>query len=149
MFKTILVPTDGSPLSAKAIDAALRLAKLAGGRIVAFHVVEPYPLQGAYAAEGSGIPALQPESFAERGREYAQRVLDGVAAAAAAAQVPCSTDHAISHSASEAIVDQARREGCDLIVMASHGRRGLKGLLLGSETQKVLTHSKIPVLVYR
>lgn len=149
MFKTILLPTDGSPLSAKAVDAAIRLARLAGARIVAFHVVEPYPLQGAYAAEGSGIAALQPENFAERGREYAKCVLDGVAAAAAAAKVPCSTSYAISHSAAEAIVAQARQEGCDLIVMASHGRRGLKGLLLGSETQKVLTHSAIPVLVYR
>lgn len=149
MFRTILVPTDGSPLSGKAVAAAIKLAKLAGARIIAFHAIEPYPLQGAYAAEGSGIPELQPESFAERGLEYAKRVLDAVAAAAAAENVPCSTGYVIGHSASEAIVEKARQEHCDLIVMASHGRRGLKGFLLGSETQKVLTHSTIPVLVYR
>lgn len=149
MFKTILVPSDGSPLSGKAVEAAIKLAKLAGARIIAFHAVEPYPLQGAYAAEGSGIPELQPESFAQRGREYAKRVLDGVAAAAAAENVPCSTGFAMDHSVSAAIIRQSLQEHCDLIVMASHGRRGLKGFLLGSETQKVLTHSLIPVLVYR
>lgn len=149
MFKTILVPTDGSPLSAKAVAAAIRLAKLGGGRIIAFHAAEPYPIQLAYAAAGSGVPALQPESFARRSRDYAQRVLDEVAAAAASQNVACSTGFAIEHSASEAIVKMAQQEHCDLIVMASHGRRGLKGFLLGSETQKVLTHSHIPVLVYR
>lgn len=149
MFRTILVPTDGSPLSAKAVTAAIRLAKLVGARIIAFHAAEPYPLQLAYAAEGSGVPELQPESFAERGREYAQRALDAVTDAAAAENVPCSTGFAVGHSVSEAIVKMAQQEQCDLIVMASHGRRGLKGLLLGSETQKVLTHSLIPVLVYR
>lgn len=149
MFKTILVPTDGSPLSANAIAAAIRLAKLGGGRIIAFHVAEPYPIQLAYAAEGSGVPDLQPERFAQRSREYATRVLEEVGVAAAAENVACSTTFTIDHSASEAIVRTARQEQCDLIVMASHGRRGLKGFLLGSETQKVLTHSLIPVLVYR
>lgn len=149
MFKTILVPTDGSPLSATAVTAAIKLAKLGGGRIIAFHAAEPYPMQLAYAAEGSGIPALQPENFALRSRDYAQRILDEVAAAAAAENVACSVGFAIDHSASEAIVKMALQEQCDLIVMASHGRRGLKGFLLGSETQKVLTHSHIPVLVFR
>ena len=149
MFKTILVPTDGSPLSAKAVAAAIRLAKLGGGRIIAFHAAEPYPIQLAYAAEGSGVPGLQPESFAQRSREHATRVLEDIGVASAAEYVACSTAFAIDHSASEAIVRMALQEKCDLIVMASHGRRGLKGFLLGSETQKVLTHSSIPVLVYR
>ncbi len=149
MYKHILVPTDGSALSDKAVEAAIKLAKLAGARITAFHAVEPYPLQGAYAAEASGIPEFQPEIFAERSQEYAKRVLDAVAGAATAANVQCATGYATSRSPSQAIVEKARKENCDLIVMASHGRRGLEGFLLGSETQKVLTHSSIPVLVYR
>jgi nucleotide-binding universal stress UspA family protein len=149
MYKHILVPTDGSELSDKAVDAAIKLAKMAGARLTAFHTVEPYPMQGAYAAEASGVAELQPEIFAERGEEYAKRVLDAVAKAAAAANVPCTTAHTTSRSASHAIIEKAKAEGCDLIVMASHGRRGLEGFLLGSETQKVLTHSSIPVLVYR
>ena len=149
MYTHILVPTDGSALSDKAVEAAIKLAKLAGARITAFHAVEPYPLQGAYAAEASGVAELQPEIFAERSEEYAKRVLDTVSRAAAAAKVPCTTSFATSRSASQAIVEKAKKEKCDLIVMASHGRRGLEGFLLGSETQKVLTHSTIPVLVYR
>ena len=149
MYKHILVPTDGSALSDKAVGAAIRLAKLTGARITAFHAVEPYPLQGAYAAEASGVAELQPEKFAERSEQYAKRVLAAVASAANAANVACATAYATSRSAAEAIVDKARKEECDIIVMASHGRRGLEGFLLGSETQKVLTHTSIPVLVYR
>ncbi|MEK7436327.1 MAG: universal stress protein [Pseudomonadota bacterium] len=149
MYKHILVPTDGSALSDKAVEAALKLAKLSGAHVTAFHAVEPYPLQGAYAAEASGVAELQPEIFAERSEEYAKRVLAAFAAAAAAANVQCSTAYATSRSASQAIIEKANQEKCDLIVMASHGRRGLEGFLLGSETQKVLTHSTIPVLVYR
>jgi nucleotide-binding universal stress UspA family protein len=149
MYKHILVPTDGSALSDKAVAAAIKLAQLLGARITAFHAMEPYPLQGAYAAEASGVAELQPEIFAERSEEYAKRVLDAVASAATAANVQCTTDYATSRSASQAIVEKARKEACDLIVMASHGRRGLEGFLLGSETQKVLTHTLIPVLVYR
>ena len=149
MYKHILVPTDGSALSDKAVEAAIKLAKMAGARITAFHAVEPYPLQGAYAAEASGVAELQPEIFAERSEEYAKRVLDAVARAADAANVQCATHHATSRSASQAIIEQADAGQCDLIVMASHGRRGLEGFLLGSETQKVLTHTSISVLVYR
>ncbi|MFH1044127.1 MAG: universal stress protein [Pseudomonadota bacterium] len=149
MYKHILVPTDGSALSDKAVEAAIKLARLLGARITAFHAVEPYPLQGAYAAEASAVAELQPEIFAERSEEYARRVLDAVRTAATAANVPCTTDYATSRSASQAIIGKALKENCDLIIMASHGRRGLEGFLLGSETQKVLTHSSIPVLVYR
>jgi len=149
MYAHILVPTDGSALSDKAVDAAIKLAKLTGARITAFHAMEPYPLQGAYAAEASGVAELQPEIFAEHSEEYAKRVLEAVAIAASAAGVRCTTHYAAGRSPSQAIVDKARTENCDLIVMASHGRRGLEGFLLGSETQKVLTHSSIPVLVYR
>ncbi len=149
MYKHILIPTDGSALSDKAVEAAIKLAKLLGARITAFHAMEPYPLQGAYAAEASGVAELQPEIFAERSEEYAKRVLDAVGRAADAASVQCTTDYATARSPSQAIIEKAGKEKCDLIVMASHGRRGLEGFLLGSETQKVLTHSSIPVLVYR
>lgn len=149
MYKHILVPTDGSELSDKAAEAAIRLAKLLGARITAFHAMEPYPLQGAYAAEASGVAELQPEIFAERSEEYAKRVLDKFKQAASAQAVECATVFVTSRSPSHSIVEKARAENCDLIVMASHGRRGLEGFLLGSETQKVLTHSTIPVLVYR
>ena len=149
MYKHILVPTDGSELSDKAVEAAIKLASLLGARITAFHAMEPYPLQGAYAAEASGVAELQPEIFAERSEEYAKRVLETFKKAASAANVECATDYAIGRTPSQAIVEKARAEQCDLIVMASHGRRGLEGFLLGSETQKVLTHSTIPVLVYR
>ena len=149
MYRHILVPTDGSALSDKAVEAAIKLAKLAGARITAFHAVEPYPLQGAYAAEASGVPELQPEIFAERSEEYAKRVLEAATKAAAAANVQCSTDFVTSRSVFQAIIDKADMENCDLICMASHGRRGLEGFLLGSETHKVLTHTSIPVLVYR
>ena len=149
MYKHILVSTDGSVLSDKAVEAAIKLAKLTGARLTAFHAVEPYPLQGAYAAEASGVAELQPEIFAERSEEYAKRVLAAIADAAAAANVQCATEYATSRSPSQAIIEKASQEKCDLIVMASHGRRGLEGFLLGSETQKVLTHTLIPVLVYR
>ena len=145
MYKHILVPTDGSELSDKAVAAAINLAQLLGARITAFHALEPYPLQGAYAADVE----FQPEIFAERSEEYAKRVLEAVANAATAANVKCSTGYAPCRSPSQAIVEKAHAENCDLIVMASHGRRGLEGFLLGSETQKVLTHSTTPVLVYR
>jgi nucleotide-binding universal stress UspA family protein len=149
MYKHILIPTDGSALSDKAVEAAINLAKLLGARITALHAMEPYPLQGAYAAEASGVAELQPEIFAARSEEYAKRVLDAVSRAAAVANVQCATDYTTARSPSQAIVEKAAKEQCDLIVMASHGRRGLEGFLLGSETQKVLTHSSIPVLVYR
>ena len=149
MYKHILVPTDGSALSDKAVAAAIKLAQILGARITAFHAIEIHPLQSAYAAEASGVAELQPEIFAERSKEHAKRVLEAVGNAANAANVNCKTDYATGRSPSQAIVEKARTENCDLIVMASHGRRGLEGFLLGSETQKVLTHSSIPVLVYR
>src|SRR5512140_319077 len=120
MYKHILVPTDGSALSDKAVEAAIKLASLLGARITAFHAVEPYPLQGAYAAEASGVAELQPEIFAERSEEYAKRVLDAVRTAAAAANVPCTTDYATRRSVFQAIIDKASKENCDLIIMASH-----------------------------
>jgi nucleotide-binding universal stress UspA family protein len=149
MFKHILVPTDGSPLSLKAAKAAVALAKVHKARITAIHVMAPYvPPTG-----GDGI-MYYPESFSPR--EYdkavqkeAARALGKVQAAAKAAKVRFDSIAVTHDQPWESIVSAARRRKCDIVVMASHGRRGIAGLLLGSETTKVLTHSRTPVLVCR
>lgn len=144
MFQKILVPTDGSELSARAIAAAVELAARLGASIVGVTAVEPY----AYAT----LSEYRPETIVEyeqRAREAAQVRLDALAAAARAGGVPVETVVASSFSPYEAIVETASEQGCDTIFMASHGRRGLSAVLLGSETHKVLTHSRIPVVVFR
>ncbi|MBI5277190.1 MAG: universal stress protein [Burkholderiales bacterium] len=148
MYQRILVPTDGSPLSKKAVKSAIGLAASLGSELVALHVVPHYAT--TYFEGGSS--AL---SHADVGRiekhwaEEAQALVDGVVEAAAAAGVQAKAAIAHADSAADAIVAAARKHKCDLLVMASHGHRGLKRLLLGSETLKVLTHSGIPVLVLR
>jgi nucleotide-binding universal stress UspA family protein len=148
MFKNILVPTDGSALSNKAITVATALAKIHKAKLTAIHVSAPYS-----PPSGDGI-IYYPESFSPQ--EYrkameakAQKALGKVVAAAAAAKVPCATISTFDDQPWAAIIAAAKKKRCDLIVMASHGRRGLTGLLLGSETNKVLTHSRTPVLVCR
>jgi nucleotide-binding universal stress UspA family protein len=144
VFKTILIPTDGTELSAKAIDGAVQLARHLGAKLVGVTVVEPY----SYAA----LSEYRPESFEDyeaRMDKVARERLEKLENAAKAANVPVETVIAKSFSPYEAIIETAKQRGCDLIVMASHGRRGLNAVLLGSETQKVLTHSNIPVMVYR
>jgi nucleotide-binding universal stress UspA family protein len=144
MFRKILVPTDGSELSAKAIDGAVEMAKRLGAKIVGVTVIEPY----SYAT----LSEYRPESFEDyeaRMTKVARERLDKLEAAARAANVEVETVVAKSFAPYEAIIDTATKSGCDAIFMASHGRRGLGAVLLGSETQKVLTHSKIPVMVYR
>jgi len=147
MFKHILVPTDGSDLSRETVRRAISFAKEAGARITAFYAKPEYPV--TYYGEGALIDPTTPEKFAELAEQQAQQVLGDVAAASAAAGVACQTMSLTSDIPYEAIIQAADESGCDLIFMASHGRRGISGLLLGSETNKVLTHSKIPVLVYR
>jgi nucleotide-binding universal stress UspA family protein len=146
MFKKILVPTDGSDLSGKAIRGAIELAKLTGGRIVAVSVAEPYPFQYA-PMDGVAVPDLN--LYEKQMQDYAQVHVEQVADAASKAGVPCETHVALSFNPYEKIVETARDHGCDVILMASHGRKGLNKLFLGSETQKVLAHSTIPVIVYR
>lgn len=144
MFKKILVPTDGSELSAKAIEGAVEMAKRLGAKIVGVTVIEPY----SYAT----LSEYRPESFEDyeaRMMKTARERLDKLEAAARAANVEVETLIAKSFSPYESIIDTATKTGCDVIFMASHGRRGLGAVLLGSETQKVLTHSKLPVMVYR
>jgi nucleotide-binding universal stress UspA family protein len=145
MFKTILVPTDGSPLSDKAVDAAIELAKRMGSKLVGISVAEPVP----YVALAEGALASDLEVFESHARELAQAHVQKMAEAASAANVPCDTVTAFSFSPYEEIINAADKFHCDVIFMASHGRRGLQRLFVGSETQKVLAHTSIPVLVFR
>lgn len=147
MYANILVPVDGSRLSDKAVKEAAMLAKAGNGKLLLFHVVAPY--QMPVYAEGMTIPSIPKERFAKISARKAGRVLAGAEKKAQAAKVPVSRAWAISGSPHDAIVDIVRRRRCDLIVMASHGRRGLPRLLLGSETQAVLSRVSVPVLVVR
>ena len=144
MFKRILVPTDGSDLSNKAIAAAIDLAKTLKAAVVGMTTLEPYSY--------SNLSEYRPETlddYESRMDQVGAERLAKLADAAAQAGVPVETLTVKSFSPYEAIIDTANGKGCDLIVMASHGRRGLNAVLLGSETQKVLTHSNVPVMVYR
>ncbi|XVJ70277.1 MAG: universal stress protein [Rhizobacter sp.] len=144
MFQRILVPTDGSELSAKAVNTALELAKQLGSHVYALSVKEPFP----YSAI-SEIQSPSPQVFMDAQERLAQKRVQTVLDACKAAQVPCQAHTVEADHPWEAIHDHAKKHECDLIVMASHGRRGMSAMLLGSETQKVLTHSKVPVLVVR
>lgn len=144
MFKRILFPTDGSDVTAKALTMAVSLAKTYQAEVVGLCVKEPFP----YAAMAE-VPAISPQVFLDQQEAQAQRHLANVKQACDAAGVSCSTLTAEGVHPYEEIIDTADKRGCDLIVMASHGRRGMQALLLGSETQKVLTHSKVPVMVVR
>jgi nucleotide-binding universal stress UspA family protein len=145
MYKHILLPTDGSDLSGKAVKEGIRLAKAIGARVTAVHVTPPF-----YPSEMSPSSlAAHAQEHEAHGKESAERALGAAAEAARAAGVTCATVHRVSDGPFDEIIAVAAESGCDLIFMASHGRRGVKALLLGSETNKVLTHSKIPVLVTR
>ena len=144
MFKRILVPTDGSDITAKAIDTTIRLARSVGAKVYTISVKEPFP----YSAISEMQPTPPQEFFDAQERIAAKRI-QAVREACEAASVPCDAHTVEALHPWEAIIDHAQRMECDLVVMASHGRRGVTALLLGSETQKVLTHSKIPILVVR
>lgn len=147
MFKHILVPTDGSPLSAETVKRAVNFAKEAGARLTFLFVKPDYP--AAFYGEGALIDPTTPERFSELAEKQAGEILSASKTVADGAGVEATLLSLTDDVPWEAIIAAANDKGCDLIFMASHGRRGLTGLLLGSETQKVLTHSKIPVLVYR
>ncbi len=144
MFQRILVPTDGSEITAKAVQTSIGLAKALNAAIYGICVKEPFP----YSAISEMQPTPPQEFFDAQERIAAKRVGD-IAAACAEAGVACQTHTVEGLHPWEAIIDHATTMECDLVVMASHGRRGVSALLLGSETQKVLTHSKVPVLVVR
>ncbi|MDR2624946.1 MAG: universal stress protein [Zoogloeaceae bacterium] len=147
MFKHILLPTDGTELSNKTVRHAVRFARETGARITAFFAKPEYPV--TYFGEGALIDPTSPEKFAEMAEQQAKEVFAFVLRECQEAGVECQTVSTSSDIPYEAIINAANQNGCDLIFMASHGRRGISGLLLGSETNKVLTHSQIPVLVYR
>lgn len=151
MYKHILLPTDGSKLSNTGVKEAIKLAAALRAKITALHVVDNYRQHIRDAEEGYMIPEMQVfrKDFEKRAAAHAKTILDVVKAAAAKAGVKCDAVVAAGDLPYETIIKQARKSKCDLIMMASHGRSGIKGLLLGSETVKVLTHSKIPVLVVR
>ena len=133
MFKHILIPTDGSELTSKAILSGIALAKAVGAKVTGITVTVP----------------SQIFADAKPANAVAEKYLGQIRDAAAAAGVSCSAIHAQHEQPYQAIIDATKRNGCDLIVMASHGRRGVSALMLGSQTVDVLTHSTVPVLVYR
>jgi nucleotide-binding universal stress UspA family protein len=145
MFKHILVPTDGSELSNRAVEYAAALAKAVNAKLTVFTVTTPYYL---YAVEPE-LTTIGIEAYQKSAAKAAMQCLDVAKDIAAAAQIPCEAVHVESPQPYQAIIEAAKERGCDLIVMASHGRRGVAAIVLGSETVKVLTHSTIPVLVVR
>ncbi len=147
MFKHILVPTDGSQLSQETVQRAVTFAKEINARITAFYAKPDFP--ECFFGEGALVDPGSPEKFAQLAEEEAQKILDYVDTLCQKAGVACSRLTIASDIPYEAIIDAANQNNCDLIFMSSHGRKGIGALLLGSETNKVLTHSKIPVLVYR
>lgn len=145
MYKRILLPTDGSEASRRAVASAVDFARDAGAELVAMTAV---PVPHVFAGD-AGAVELAPGQYDDTTHDAAQLLLDEVAAAARDAGVPCTCVAAASDHPHEAIIFTAREQHCDLIIMASHGNKGIKALLLGSETHKVLVHSAIPVLVLR
>ena len=144
MYKRLLIATDGSDVTQKAVQAAVELARATGGELFAISVKEPFP----YSAISEMQP-VPPQEFFDAQERIANERVRVVVAAATAAGLPCQAHTVEALHPWEAILDHAKTQRCDLVVMASHGRRGLSALLLGSETQKVLTHSTIPVLVVK
>ena len=146
MFKNILIPTDGSEQSQRAVQAGVDLAKLHGARVTGIHVIPDYHLLIAY--EGAFDPVTE-ERIEEEAKTRAEAYLEFVRKACGEAGITCSTVCETSDHPYEAILKTAEANGCDLILMTSHGRKGLAAVLLGSETRKVLTHANVPVLVMR
>ena len=147
MYKRILIATDGSKLSKMAVSSGIQLAELIGAQIIALKVIPRYPL--SYFEGGMAISTMDVAKIEKEWAENGQAAVDAVAASALARGVKAKAVTIRSDMVAEAIINAAKKHKCDLIVMASHGRNGIKRLLMGSETQHVLTHSHIPVLVLR
>ncbi len=147
MYKKILIATDGSTLSKKAVTSGLELAALTGASVVAFTVVPHYPasyFEGSVALSVNNVEGIE-KQWADSG----MAIVNKVKTTALAQGIKATAEIIASDLAAESIISAAKKNKCDLIVMASHGRRGIKRLLMGSETLNVLTHSHIPVLVLR
>lgn len=145
MFKHILVPIDGTELSEKAVEKGLAFAREIGAKVTVLMTIEPAPMVMMAMVQLTE----QQNRYRQHAAEQAARHLGGALAKAKAAGVPCETVQVDHDHPYQAIIETAASRGCDLIAMASHGRRGISALVLGSETTKVLTHSTTPVLVYR
>jgi len=147
MYKHILIPTDGTPIADKAVDAGIAYAKEVGAKVTLFTAVPEYDVPGE--AEFIARQAISLEEHERRSDKLAGSILGPAAARAAAAGVDFDTDYAQNNRPYRAIVGAAESHGCDAIFMSSHGRSGLARMWHGSETEGVLTHSSIPTLVYR
>jgi len=147
MYQRILVATDGSTLSKRAVASAISMAQLTGAELVALKVIPRYPQ--SYFEGGLALPASDIARVEKQWAEHGQAIVEAVSKTAGAKGVKVKAVTAKSDLVSDAIIAAAKKHKCDLIVMASHGRKGIKRLLLGSETQQVLTHSHVPVLVLR
>jgi nucleotide-binding universal stress UspA family protein len=145
MYTNILIPTDGSELAQKAVQHGIALAKRIGAKTIMLTVLPPFHM---FTTDTQMIEDT-PAQYKARMQQHADKILGAAAHAAQAAGVACETVHVEHEHPYQSIIDTAKSRGCDLIVMASHGRRGIAAIVLGSETVKVLTHSKIPVLVHR
>ena len=145
MYTNILIPTDGSELAGKAIQHGIALAKRVGAKATALTVLPPFHTLTTDTQMIEDTPA----QYKARMQDHAEKTLGAVAQAARAAGVACEMVQVEHEHPYRAILDTAESKGCELIVMASHGRHGISAIVLGSETVKVLTHCKIPVLVYR
>jgi nucleotide-binding universal stress UspA family protein len=148
MLRHILVATDGSKLSDKAVAAAIGLARDLGARLTAFHATETFPIM-PFPEYSMLVDALTPDLWEADQEKRARRILGAVEAKAKKAGVACTSKSVMAAHPYEAILEAAKKSRCDLVVMASHGRHGVQGFVLGSETNKVLTHGKLPVLVVR
>ncbi len=147
MYQRILVPTDGTPLSKKAVTSAIALAKLCNAELVALKVVPRYPQ--SYFEGGIALAQDEVKRVEKTWSDAGQAVVDAVKKSAEAKGLVAKAVVVRSEVVSDAILAAAKKHRCDVIVMASHGRKGLKRLLLGSETQHVLTHATLPVLVLK
>lgn len=147
MYRHILIPTDGSETADKAVAAGIAFAREASARVTLFTAVPEYQLPSESAAMARQM--ISPAEHERRSREQAERIFAAAAERARCAGVEFDTDFALDDHPHEAIIEAAERHGCDAIFMSSHGRRGISRLLLGSETAAVLSHTRIPTLVYR
>ncbi len=144
MFKKILVPSDGSAQAHKAAEVAADLAKTQGASVIGIYVIDPFPFIGIGDASAIGLQAYLSEAQAA-----ATESLGDIRRMCEAKGVPFTGDTIERGSASDGILETAKAEACDLIVMGSHGRRGLEALILGSVAQKVLTHATVPVMIIK
>jgi nucleotide-binding universal stress UspA family protein len=145
MYKSVLIPTDGSELAERAVRHGIAFSKEVGAKVTMVTVSTPFHM----FTTDPQMMQENPAQYKKRIQDHAAKVLSAAAEAAKAVRVTCETVHVEHEHPHQAIIDTCTSKGCDLIVMASHGRRGVTAMVLGSETIKVLTHCKIPVLVHR